>query len=183
MAIDIDSNILQSRFERLCSIRWGSAPCGSRRSRMLFFSYYDRLMPFLLAWCGSSLPNDGSIIAAFARQLSFDEALDIEERAERVCEAARAQRTNLPPLMVSLIKLVLVCSVLRSRNQFSSFDDPAEPLLDLFEAGYLLNTMDDGIDIVDSHGKTLIPLPTHSSTEARHMQRLRSPVNDKQEMY
>ena len=166
MPIDLEHDLMKTRLERLRSINWGSAPPGQKTGKELLLSYYERLLPVWPPAGGKLMPNDASVLATFSGKLG-DEKAELEPLLKSVTDAARSRRTGLDAMTVSLVRLILACTVLRARDELAAGDDPSEPLLELFAAGYQLNPTHGAVDLMDKNGMTSIPLPTRASTEAR----------------
>jgi hypothetical protein len=167
MAIDFHDDLLQGRLRRLRAVSWGAAPGGSRQGKQLLFAYYQRLLPVWPAHGGKILPHDASVIAAFTGRLAPAEVAELRTLEEGIVSAARHRHAHVSAAASGLlIILILACSVLVGRGVLAAAADPAEPLLELFEAGYQLSASHGSVDVLDASGATTIPLPTRADVEA-----------------
>lgn len=156
-----------SHFERLEAVAWESASAWDPGMREAVFDYYSRILPQWPESDARILPDNARVIDAFERMLLDEERERVEQQVADVLSAPAARQVGLSRTTKALVRLVLVTSQLVTRGVLSESEDPAEPLLRLFEAGYGLMPHPGGLDIVYEVGMTTMPFPARSTIEGR----------------
>ncbi len=154
---------MKKHFERLKSVKWGSAREWNPSVRNLLLDYYKRILPVWPEDREKILPHSSLLIEPFSKYLSSAEKEHVELMLRSVFKAAEMSGVVLTLTSQALITLILTCAVLRGKGDLKSNDDPSEPLLRLFELGYDLNPTHGAIDICYQEGCTSMQLPTREA--------------------
>jgi hypothetical protein len=141
------------RLRRLENVRWGSAAAVTPRAKELVLDYYAHLGPYLPAGRTRLEPADRAIEARILLTRSDDERQRIRTAVAKLLAAARRRGERVEATTQKLVALALAWAL------ESDGDDPGEPLVELFEAGYMIAYTHAGIEIWSALGPTTLPVP------------------------
>jgi hypothetical protein len=158
---------METTVERLRAVRWSSAPEWRAVARDLLFDYYQRMLPVWSPTGADPMPDNSQLIEGFLSRLSGAERVRIDEEKARILQ--HAHENGLAPTLMTraLLSLVLACATLVESGELRPEEDPGEPLLRLFEAGYELNPTHGGVDVCYATGMTTVPLPRRDAIARR----------------
>lgn len=148
---------------RLAKVAWGSAPEWDDRALKWWKDYYRRLLPSWPSGRGTLPPAAPDVVASAFAGRGATEREQIYTAVASIKDAARKRAEEIESTSRELLPAILAWSLAVDASNLAAGEDPGEPLLELFEAGFQLIDRHEGIHILYQSGWRIYQPPSRAS--------------------
>lgn len=161
-----EASCFERRKKLLSELSWGAAKEFSPQVVPWVKEYYQRLLPLWPETVQRLPPGDLSFEQRTLEQRTEPERIRIKETRSELVAGLAAKKISLARTSAQLVTWMLAWAIACDVGELTPQQDPSDPLLKLFAAGYLIESNHAGIQLEYQSGWNIMQVPTRAQVVA-----------------